>query len=169
MPRCRFQPDQWAQWIQDHSLSNLSVADFCANHQLPVHSFYFWRRKLTLSLGDCPRFLAIIAEDLEGFVEDRSKLREDRAATNATAFVMLDLRLWDAHAVHLPIDVFPAQRQRFGGRSRPSLGTRNHLFPYCDCGLGATLAVAFAVGRVAHLFYTCEGLVLNSIGIVLLL
>ncbi|MFO0451663.1 MAG: IS66 family insertion sequence element accessory protein TnpA [Pseudomonadota bacterium] len=46
MPRCRFQPDQWAQWIQDHSLSNLSVADFCANHQLPVHSFYFWRRKL---------------------------------------------------------------------------------------------------------------------------
>ena len=72
MPRCRFQPDPWAQWIQDHSLSNLSVADFCANHQLPVHSFYFWRRKLTLSLGDCPRFLAIIAEDLEGFVEDRS-------------------------------------------------------------------------------------------------
>ncbi len=58
MPRCRFQPDPWAQWIQDHSLSNLSVADFCANHQLPVHSFYFWRRKLTLSLGDCPRFLA---------------------------------------------------------------------------------------------------------------
>ena len=46
MPRCRFQPDQWAQWIQDRSFSNFSVADFCANHQLPVHSFYFWRRKL---------------------------------------------------------------------------------------------------------------------------
>jgi hypothetical protein len=46
MPRCRFQPDQWAHWIQDHSVSNLSVADFCANHHLPVHSFYFWRRKL---------------------------------------------------------------------------------------------------------------------------
>jgi hypothetical protein len=46
MPRCRFQPDQWAQWIQDHSVSNLSVADFCANYQLPVDSFYFWRRKL---------------------------------------------------------------------------------------------------------------------------
>ena len=46
MPRSRFQPEQWAKWIQDHSVSNLSVADFCANHHLPVHSFYFWRRKL---------------------------------------------------------------------------------------------------------------------------
>jgi hypothetical protein len=35
--------------------------------------------------------LVLVAEDLEGFVEDRSQLREDRAATNATAFVMLDL------------------------------------------------------------------------------
>ncbi|MFN6137354.1 MAG: hypothetical protein ACK480_02470 [Planctomycetota bacterium] len=26
---------------------------------------------------------------------------------NATTLVMLDLRLWDAHSVHLPIDVFP--------------------------------------------------------------
>jgi len=40
MPRCRFQPDQWAQWVQDRSVSNLSVADFCAIHQLPVHSFF---------------------------------------------------------------------------------------------------------------------------------
>ncbi|MFN7890127.1 MAG: hypothetical protein ACK5OC_07550 [Pirellula sp.] len=48
------------------------------------------------------------SEDLERFVEDRSQLGEDRAATNATTFVMLDLRLWDAHAVHLPIDVLPS-------------------------------------------------------------
>jgi|688.fasta_scaffold97433_5 hypothetical protein len=33
--------------------------------------------------------LALVAEDLERFVEDR-------ATTNATTFVMLDLRLWDA-------------------------------------------------------------------------
>jgi hypothetical protein len=48
--------------------------------------------------------LALIAEDLEGFVEDRSKLGEDRAATNATTFVMLELRLRNTHAVHFPID-----------------------------------------------------------------
>jgi hypothetical protein len=46
MPRSRFQPEQWAKWIQDHSVSNLSVADFCASRHLPLHSFYFWRRKL---------------------------------------------------------------------------------------------------------------------------
>ena len=40
--------------------------------------------------------LALIAEYLEGIVEDRSQLGEDRATTNATNFVMLDLRLWDA-------------------------------------------------------------------------
>ncbi|MFN9433467.1 MAG: hypothetical protein ACK6DC_00840, partial [Planctomycetota bacterium] len=51
---------------------------------------------------------ALIAEYLERFVEDRSKLREDRAAANAATFVMLDLRFWDAHAVHLPIDVLPS-------------------------------------------------------------
>ncbi|RLS73826.1 MAG: hypothetical protein DWH99_02525 [Planctomycetota bacterium] len=34
---------------------------------------------------------ALIAEDLEGFVQDRSQLREDRATANATTFVMLDL------------------------------------------------------------------------------
>jgi hypothetical protein len=49
----------------------------------------------------------LIAEDLEGFVEDRSKLREDRAATNATAFVTLELRLRDAYPIQFPIDVLP--------------------------------------------------------------
>ena len=37
----------------------------------------------------------LIAEDLERFIEDRSKLRQDRATANATAFVMLDLWLLD--------------------------------------------------------------------------
>jgi phosphatidylserine decarboxylase len=49
--------------------------------------------------------LALVAKDLKSFVEDRSQLREDRATTNATAFVVLDLRLWDAHSIHFPIDV----------------------------------------------------------------
>ena len=47
---------------------------------------------------------ALVAEYLERFVEDRSKIREDRATANATTFVMLDLRLWDAHPILIPID-----------------------------------------------------------------
>ena len=34
----------------------------------------------------------------------RSQLGEDRAATNATTFVMLDLRFWNTHPIHFPID-----------------------------------------------------------------
>jgi hypothetical protein len=62
---------------------------------------------------------ALVAEDLEGFVEDRSQLGEDRATANATAFVMLNLRLGDAHPVHFPIDVLPTQRQRFNSEIGP--------------------------------------------------
>ena len=61
-----------------------------------------------LRCGD--HILALVAEDLERVVEDRSQLREDRATANATAFVMLDFRLWDAHSVHFPVDVLPTQR-----------------------------------------------------------
>ena len=49
--------------------------------------------------------LAFAPEDLGRFVQDRSKLREDRAVANATTFVMLDFRLGDTHPIHLPIDV----------------------------------------------------------------
>jgi|688.fasta_scaffold02631_4 hypothetical protein len=76
MPRCRFQLDQWAQWIQDYSVSNLSVADFCANHHLPVHSFYFWRRKLA------SHFKPI----------KRKNLADARLAENALQFIPLQLR-----------------------------------------------------------------------------
>ena len=36
MPRSRFQPKQWAKWIEDHSVSNLSLGDQCAR----IHSFF---------------------------------------------------------------------------------------------------------------------------------
>ena len=52
--------------------------------------------------------LALITENLKGFVENRSKLGEDRATTNSTTFVMLDLRLWNANPIQFPIDVLPA-------------------------------------------------------------
>ena len=48
---------------------------------------------------------AFVAEDLERSVEDRSQLREDRAAANAKALVMFHLRIRDAHPVDSPIDV----------------------------------------------------------------
>ena len=52
---------------------------------------------------------ALVTEDLEGFVEELSTVGKDRAATNATAFVMLDLWLWNTHSVHFPIDVVCAK------------------------------------------------------------
>ena len=61
-------------------------------------------------LGSRDHVFALVAEDLERFVEDRSKLRKVRAATNAKTFVMFDLRLWNDHPIHFPIDVFPTQR-----------------------------------------------------------
>jgi hypothetical protein len=56
--------------------------------------------------------LALVAEDLKRFIEDRSQLGKDRAATNATTFVMLDFWLWDTHPIQFPIDVLPTQRYR---------------------------------------------------------
>ena len=85
--------------------------------------------------------LALVAKDLEGFVEDRSQLGEYRAATNATAFVMLDLWLWNAHPIHFPVDVLPTQRERFRRCAKPTVATRHHLFLNRDCGLRATLTL----------------------------
>ena len=51
--------------------------------------------------------LALVAEDLKRFVEVRSQLGKDRAATNDAGFVMLDLWLWNTDSVHFPVDVFP--------------------------------------------------------------
>ena len=47
-----------------------------------------------LRCGD--HILALVAEDLEGLVEDRTQLREDRTTPNPTTFVVLDLWLGDA-------------------------------------------------------------------------
>ncbi len=66
-----------------------------------------------------------MSKDLEGFVEDRSQLGEDRATTNPTTFVVFDLWLWDAHPVHLPIDVIPSQRQHFGRCPKPTVATQS--------------------------------------------
>ncbi|MBM3967493.1 MAG: hypothetical protein FJ308_20920 [Planctomycetes bacterium] len=72
----------------------------------------------------CNDILALGAEDLESFVQDRSEFWKDRATANATSFMVLDLRLWDAHSVHFPIDVLPTQRQRFRRRSKTTVATQ---------------------------------------------
>ena len=77
-----------------------------------------------LRRGD--HIFAFVAEYLEGFVEDRSKLGEDRAATNATTFVMLDLWLWNAHSVHFPIDVLPTRSESVSENVRTRLGKTMH-------------------------------------------
>ena len=42
----RYSQKQWAQWIDEHAKSNVSVKEFCQLHNLQVQSFYNWRAKL---------------------------------------------------------------------------------------------------------------------------
>jgi hypothetical protein len=45
------------------------------------------------------RKLTLVPKDLEGFVQDRSKLVEYRATPSAKAIMMCDLRLWHTHPI----------------------------------------------------------------------
>ena len=86
------------------SITSTSTISLSTRTTEPTHGCVSLRT--ILRSGD--HVFALVAKDLGRFVEDRSQLGEDRATTNATAFVMLDLRLWNAHSVHFPIDVLPA-------------------------------------------------------------
>mgnify|MGYP003341451441 CR=1 FL=1 len=89
-------------------------------------------------LGSRDHVFTLVAEDLEGFVEDGSQLGKDRATTNPTTFVVFYLRLWNAHPVYLPVDVVPAKRQCF--RRRPSDSFPSRCRPPIPeaCNLGKT-------------------------------
>jgi hypothetical protein len=52
-----------------------------------------------LILRCCDHVFALVSEDLERFVADRSQLRKDWSATNATALVVLDLWRWNTHPI----------------------------------------------------------------------
>ena len=41
--------ERWLAWVAEQAKSGLSVQQFCAERQIPVNSFYVWRRK---SLGE---------------------------------------------------------------------------------------------------------------------
>lgn len=38
--------DQWRERITEQQRSGVSIQQFCKEHGLAAHSFYFWRRKL---------------------------------------------------------------------------------------------------------------------------
>ena len=37
----------WADIISQHANSGISVADFCQQHQIAEHTFYYWRKKFS--------------------------------------------------------------------------------------------------------------------------
>jgi hypothetical protein len=37
--------EQWLAWVAEQAESGLSVQQFCSERQIPVNSFYVWRRK----------------------------------------------------------------------------------------------------------------------------
>jgi transposase-like protein len=66
---------QWRRWIAHWQTSGLSVAAFCARHDLAIASFYAWRR--TLQRRDAPaagfvpvRLVADAASALEVVLAD---------------------------------------------------------------------------------------------------
>ena len=85
------------------SITSTSTISLSASTTEPTHRRVGCRA--VLRCGD--HVFALVAKDLEGFVEDGAKLWKDWATANATSFVMLDLWLWDTHPVQLPVDVVP--------------------------------------------------------------
>ena len=62
MHRRRYSREQWAGWIAEQAGSGMGVALFCEAKELPVHSFYFWRRKLSADdrlNGDGASFVSV--------------------------------------------------------------------------------------------------------------
>ncbi len=47
MQRRRYSREQWSGWIAEQAESGMGVAGFCEAKELPVQSFYLWRRKLS--------------------------------------------------------------------------------------------------------------------------
>jgi hypothetical protein len=62
--------------------------------------------------GGGDHIFALVADDLEGFVEDRSQFEKERTVANATTFVLKVLWLRDSHPVQFPVDDRPSARIR---------------------------------------------------------
>jgi transposase-like protein len=43
--------EQWLVWVAEQAESGLSVQQFCSERQIPVNSFYIWRRKARSGQG----------------------------------------------------------------------------------------------------------------------
>jgi len=71
------------------SITSTSTISLSASTTEPTHRRVGCRA--ILRSGD--HIFALVAKDLERFVEDRSNLGKDRATTNPTAFVVLDFQL----------------------------------------------------------------------------
>jgi hypothetical protein len=46
MGRSRVGRQQWLAWVSEQAESGLSVKQFCDERQIPLQSFYLWRRKV---------------------------------------------------------------------------------------------------------------------------
>ena len=90
------------------SITSTSTISLSTRTTEPTHRCVGCRS--ILRCGD--HAFALITEDLERFVQDRSRIGrssgKDRAVANDTTFMILDLWLWDAHSIHFPIDVLPS-------------------------------------------------------------
>jgi len=57
MNRRRLTADRWRDLIRQQSRSGLSIAAFCAEHDVAASTFFVWRRKV--AAGDAPTFVEL--------------------------------------------------------------------------------------------------------------
>ena len=36
----------WRERLEDHAVSEMTVADWCQFNSLPIHQYYYWKRKI---------------------------------------------------------------------------------------------------------------------------
>lgn len=97
MGRRRYLREQWQGWISEQVESQLSVAAFCKARELPLHSFYLWRKKLAAeALPETSRasFVAVSITNLAEVAIDLPcgaviRLPADEAATRRVIDALL--------------------------------------------------------------------------------
>ena len=52
---------EWRERFDDYSRSGLSVSSWCAAHDIPLHRFYYWRRRLS-EISTVPKAKKGVAE-----------------------------------------------------------------------------------------------------------
>ena len=97
----RYSPQSIQNFLAEYSLSNLTVADFCARHDLKVPTFYTWKRKYLVDDNEAEQGFCEIMPRAEGVMRSLilpSGLRIDLIGLTTSDIAELILEIDRAHA-----------------------------------------------------------------------